>query len=169
MKCNMSGEKLIAFTESKLTTKEAKKVEAHIKNCKQCRESLKDIRSVKEILNKTKDIKMSPVFWDNLYNNIQHKIDRYTRKVVKFTKKQIEFAIGLAFIIMFGILLLWQNPENKSDENNITQETEMGKEFELLLEEHTMTTEKSIIPEFANIDYIPKKKKTEKSYEKDKN
>lgn len=154
MKCKIPKEKLTAYVDKALSREETDIIEEHIKSCPGCRLEIADIKSVKSIISGVSEVKKSPAFWDSLYLRIMQRLDYGADKIFSFTKRKLEYIIGFAFIVLFALAILWNNPFDKNGKENIAENLGEDKELELLLKEHDLSAENSIIPEFMNIAYI---------------
>jgi predicted anti-sigma-YlaC factor YlaD len=159
MRCNIPKEKLTAYLDKNMLSEELEEMSKHVEICDECRAELNNMEKVKYLFNNVKKIERTPGYWDSLYIKIQETLDRSTEKILIFTRKQFELFMGAAFIILFVLLFLWKNPLDGIKEDSITKNVETGTELELLLEEHSLSAESGIIPEFASVSHIQKGKK----------
>ncbi|MFC1724097.1 anti-sigma factor family protein [candidate division KSB1 bacterium] len=159
MSCSIPKEKLTAYLDKNMLPEDLKEMGKHVEICAECRTELNNMEKVKSLFKKVKNIERTPGYWDSLYLKIQDTLDRSAEKILIFTRKQFELFLGMAFIILFVLLFLWKNPIDRITEDSITKNVETGTELELLLEEHSLSGESGIIPEFANVSHIPKGKK----------
>lgn len=162
MKCRIPKEKLNAYVDKALSPEESKIIEDHLKSCPGCRLEISDIRSVKNIMSGVEEIKRSPAFWDTLYLRIMQKLDYSTEKVFSFTRRKLELAIGFAFIVLFALVVIWKNPFVKDRQEDLAENLGEDKELELLLQEHDLSAENSIIPEFTNMAFMSGKDRGKK-------
>jgi hypothetical protein len=79
MNCGKIKKLLIGYYENSLSIEEKGMVESHLRTCQACREELKEIGSLFEVLRGEKTEETQPDFWINFVPEIRKRIDRAPR------------------------------------------------------------------------------------------
>ena len=159
MSCSIPKEKLTAYLDKNMLPEELKEMGKHVELCPECRVELENMSRIKHLFKRVKKIDRTPGYWDSLYMKIQETLDRSAETILIFSRKQFELIIGAVFILFFVLLFIWKNPLDTLKEDGVTKNIEAGTELELLLEEHSLSAESGIIPEFASASHFQKVKK----------
>ena len=79
MTCSRITALLVHYNENSLTAKEKKMVEDHLRLCLNCREELKEIQTLFEVLEREKTERVEENFWINFVPQVRERIDQVSQ------------------------------------------------------------------------------------------
>ncbi|MGB2696245.1 MAG: zf-HC2 domain-containing protein [Candidatus Zixiibacteriota bacterium] len=107
MNCKKITSFLVDYQQDSLGPEEKKMVEEHLRTCDGCREELKEIQTLFEVLKREKTEKVEENFWTNFVPEIRKRIDRAPSPRLKWNLiPKLGPLLGFAIaILVVGIFL----------------------------------------------------------------
>jgi predicted anti-sigma-YlaC factor YlaD len=86
---------LTIYIEGELEEEDKKLVQAHLKECAECRKELEELNQLEEVLTKMQLKKPSKEIWEQYWSSIYNRLERKTG--------WIAFSLGFIILISFGV------------------------------------------------------------------
>ena len=112
MSCQRWSEQLSAWIDGMLTESERRSLEAHLQSCETCRQTVEELRELKNKLQTIPVPSPKPEMWNRVMRHIRY---RARRKRLTVVKPATWLAAAASTVLLLGaIALLWQKPTTSS-------------------------------------------------------
>ena len=114
MDCERINELLSAYCDGALSLLRRRRVETHLRVCRRCREDVRELRAMRQLLRMLPQPEPSPAFWAGVQVSVRA-IQRSAFKViVRRTQPQLVWGLSFALVALAGLMLGPRKVDNGS-------------------------------------------------------